>query len=212
MSRQLVLSFVLLLSALQWVHAFSLEENFLLIDDANDEVVLQMGANIHERISPCSTFKIALSLIGFDAGILKDEWTPIWDFQEGYVAYKESWKTPQSPRSWMQTSCIWYSQRLAMELGVETIITYLNSMEYGNQDISGGLTEAWLNSSLKISPAEQVKFIQNMIQGNLRLKSRALQLTKSLLFLEELEGGWKLFGKRGYWSSDEENRMVCRLD
>ncbi len=51
---------------------------------------------------------------------------------------------------------------------------------------------------------EQVRLIQRMIQGKLPIKPRAIQLTKALLFLEELEGGWKLFGKRGMWCSNEE--------
>ena len=43
-----------------------------------------------------------------------------------------------------------------------------------------------------------------MIQEKLHIKPKAIHLTKALLFLEELEGGWKLFGKRGMWSSSEE--------
>jgi len=142
--------------------------------------------------------------MGYDLGILKDQWTPVWDFQEGYVVYKESWKASQTPQSWMKDSCIWYSQIVAVELGMDTIKTYLKSLEYGNQDMSGGLTEAWLDSSLKISPAEQVKLIQRMLQEKLQINPRAVALTKDLLFLEELGGGEKLFGKRGMWSSSEE--------
>lgn len=70
--------------------------------------------------------------------------------------------------------------------------------------MSGGLTEAWLGSSLKISSVEQVKLIRRMIQGNLQIKQSAIQLTKNLLFLEELEGGWKLYGKRGMCSAGEK--------
>jgi beta-lactamase class D len=183
---------------------FSAEENFLLIDSATDQIVLQLGPNVHERVSPASTFKIALGLMGYDSGILKDERTPVWDFQEGYVSHRESWKAPQTPFSWMKNSCVWYSQILAGELGMDTIKMYLKSLEYGNQDMSGGLTEAWLGSSLKISPEEQVKLIQRMLQGKLPIKPSSIQLTKALLFLEELEGGWKLFGKRGLCSSTEE--------
>ncbi len=79
------------------LYAFSTEENFLLINGVTDEIVLELGPHINERISPCSTFKITLSLMGYDAGILKDEKTPIWDFQEGYDDWLESWKAPQTP-------------------------------------------------------------------------------------------------------------------
>jgi len=53
------------------------EENFLLINGITDEIVLELGPSINEQISPCSSFKITLSVIGYDAGILKDENTPV---------------------------------------------------------------------------------------------------------------------------------------
>jgi len=204
MSHQLFSTLIVLCLFVFHTRSVSAEENFLLIDHATDQVILQLGAGIHERVSPCSTFKIALGLIGYDSGILKDQWTPVWDFQEGYVDYREIWKASQTPQSWMKNSCIWYSQVLAVELGIDTIATYLKLLEYGNQDMSGGLTEAWLGSSLKISPAEQVRLIRRIIQENLPIEASAIQLTKTLLFLKELEGGWKLFGKTGMWSSNEE--------
>jgi beta-lactamase class D len=187
------------------VYAFSVEENFLLINGVTDEVVFELGPHINEYITPCSTFKIVLSLMGYDAGILKDEKTPTWTFQEGYDEYLDSWKTPQTPQSWMKTSCLWYSKVLALQLGLEKIQNYLALLEYGNQDMSGGLTDvAWVNSSLKISPRGQVDFIQKMIHGKLPISSNAIQRTKVLLFVDELPEGWKLFGKTGWGGSIRE--------
>jgi len=193
----------------------SAEENFLLINGITNERVLELGPHIDERITPCSTFKIVLSLMGYDAKILKDEKTPIWNFQEGYDDYLESWKAPQTPQSWMKYSCGWYSKILASQLGVEKIQNYLASLEYGNQDMSGGLTKpgstnpTWVNGSIKISPKEQVDFIQKMISEKLPISPNAIEKTKLLLFKEELPEEWKLFGKTG-WSgsisgSDGEN-------
>lgn len=173
------------------------EENFLLVDGETKERLLELGPHVYERITPCSTFKIALSLMGYDAEILKDEKTPEWDFQEGYVNSLESWKVSQTPQSWVKNSCVWYSQLLAVQLGLGKIQNYVKALEYGNQDMSGGLTSAWLSASLKISPAEQVDFIQKMIHGKLPVSSSAIQMTKSLLYVEELSEGWKLFGKTG---------------
>lgn len=121
------------------VYSFSAEENFLLINGVSNEKILELGPHIHERVSPCcSTFKIALSLMGYDKEILKDEKTPTWLFQEGYDHFLESWKNPQTPGSWMKTSCVWFSRVLATQLGSENIQKYLALLEYGNQDISGG--------------------------------------------------------------------------
>ena len=204
MIQQLLLTLLFSISSFSCAHTLTVKENFILVDDERDQIVLQLGDQIHDRFSPCSTFKIVLSLIGYDMGILEDEWNPEWNFQEGYLAYKESWKTSQTPLSWMKNSCVWYSQLLASQLGMTTIETYLKLLGYGNQNMSGGLTTAWLGSTLKISAAEQVKLIRNMVRGSLCLDATAIQFTKALLFLEELDNGWKLFGKRGWGTSDGE--------
>lgn len=83
------------------------EENFLLMNNSTNEILLEFGPRINERITPCSSFKIALSLMGYDAKILKDRKDPTWVFQEGYVTYLDSWKISQLC---MKNSCIWYSQ------------------------------------------------------------------------------------------------------
>jgi beta-lactamase class D len=87
-------------------HTFAIasEESFLLIDGSTNATILQMGPHIEKRISPCSTFKIALSLIGYDANVLIDEFTPIWNFKDGYDDWLPSWRAPQTPKSWMQYS------------------------------------------------------------------------------------------------------------
>lgn len=177
--------------------ALSAEENFLLINGNSGKNILEIGPHLDERMTPCSTFKIALSLMGFDSGILQDLHNPVWLFQEGYDDFLESWKSSQTPQSWMKVSCVWYSRVLAAQLGMRKFQLYLAALDYGNQDISGGLTKAWLTSSLKISPREQVIFIQKMIQKELHVSNYAIDTTKQLLFLEELSTGWKLFGKIG---------------
>lgn len=163
---------------------FSAEENFLLIDGTTDEVITKLGPNINKQMSPCSTFKNPLSLMGYDAGVLKDETNPASDFQDGYDDWLVSWRTPESPLSWMKYSCVWYSKVLSLELGLVKIQNYLTSIEYGNQDASGELADLrplnpfWINSSVEISPKEQVDFLQKMIGAQLPISSRAIQMTK----------------------------------
>lgn len=173
------------------------EESFILLDGKSQREVLLLGSRVDERMSPCSTFKLPLCLMGFDAGVIRDRFNPVWSFKEGYDDFLPSWKSDQNPHSWIKNSCVWYSRLIVDELGVDLLTSYLKCFEYGNQDLSGGYRAAWLSSSLKISPREQVYFIQKMIQGELPVSSEAIEVIKSLFFLEELEGGWKLFGKTG---------------
>lgn len=178
--------------------AFSAEENFIVINGLTNKTVSKLGNQINEQITPCSTFKIVLSLMGYDAKVLQDLQNPVWEFHKGYDDFLESWKTSQTPQSWMKNSCVWYSKVIAHELGMEKVKTYLALLKYGNQNMSSGLKKAWLSSSLKVSPKEQVFLIQKLVQEKLPLSLHAMQMTKSLLFLEDLPDGWKLFGKTGW--------------
>ena len=63
-----------------------------------DKIIHQEG-DCNQRYAPCSTFKIALSLIGYDSGILIDEMHPLWPFKKGYPDFLEVWKQDQTPKS-----------------------------------------------------------------------------------------------------------------
>lgn len=172
-----------------------------MLNGSTSECVMEMGDGIDERASPCSTFKIVLSLMGFDSGLLQNQQTPVWAFEEGYDDFLDSWKQSQTPQTWMKTSCIWFSRVLAAQLGQEKFESYLALFDYGNQDASGGLTNAWLSSSLQISPREQTLFIQKMLKGGLSVTSESIEMTKAILLVEELSNGWKLYGKTGWTGS-----------
>ncbi len=103
----------------------------------------------------------------------------------------------------MKNSCVWYSHFVTAKLGMAKFQEYVKKFEYGNQDVSGdkgkdnGLTSSWISSSLKISPLEQVAFIEKILQSKSPVKKEALQFTRNLLYLEVLPEGWKLYGKTG---------------
>lgn len=182
------------------LQAFADKECF--IAQENNQILKQTG-NCIERHSPCSTFKIPLSLMGFNEGILVDETHPEWPFKPEYSAKREIWKQPHHPTTWMKNSCIWYSQVMTTKMGLETFKSYVSLFKYGNQDITGdvgknnGLTHSWLSSSLKISGEEQIAFLQKLLRGVLPVSAKAHELTRKILFIEELPKGWKLYGKTG---------------
>lgn len=168
----------------------------------NNKIIEQDG-DCQTRYAPQSTFKIALSLMGYDTEILKDEMQPEWPFKEGYDLFINVCKGPHNPRTWIRDSCVWYSQVLTQKLGMQKFKKYIVKFNYGNQDVSGdkgknnGLTNAWLSSSLEISPEEQAVFLQKLVDHQLPVSKKSYEMTKKILFREELPGGWKLYGKTG---------------
>lgn len=173
-----------------------------IIADGNNRVEEKEGDCV-TRHTPGATFKIALSLIGYNEGILIDTTHPVYPFKKGYPDYLPSCKQPQSPTTWIKNSCIWYSQLIMQQLGTTTFQKYVTAFDYGNEDVSGdkgknnSLTDAWLSSSLQISPQEQLVFLQKMVQGKLPVSEKSVQMTKQLLFIENIADGWKLYGITG---------------
>lgn len=191
-------SFLLLCACL--IHAPLKASCFLIQEGAT--TLLREG-DCAARYSPCSTFKIPLCLMGADTGLITSQDSPRWPYKPGYTTWREIWKKPYTPRSWIKESCVWYSQVLTQALGRKRFETYVHAFDYGNMDLSGdkgqdnGLTNAWLSSSLEISCEEQVMFLEKLTQDALPVSKAAHQLTKSLLFVETLPHGWRLYAKRG---------------
>lgn len=165
--------------------------------------VLKEEGECKSRYAPQSTFKIALSLIGFDSGILHDENNPSWPCKNGYDYCINVCKGDHNPRTWMRDSCLWYSQVLTGKLGMAKFQEYITKFNYGNRDLSGdkeknnGLTHAWISSSLQISPDEQTEFLQKIVDRKLPVSKASYDKTKKIMFIQELPGGWKLYGKTG---------------
>lgn len=173
--------------------------------------VLVQEGDCDLRYSPASTFKIAISLMGFDAGVLTSPSAPELPYRDGYVDWREAWKQPADPARWMTESVVWYSQQVTARLGPERFADYVDAFDYGNRNLSGmqgegsGLTTAWLSSSLAISGAEQVAFLQRMLAGELPVSEAAVSQTAEILDYGMRPGGWHVRGKTGSGLPREKN-------
>lgn len=174
----------------------------VLADAATGRILHQEG-RCEQRLTPASTFKVALSLMGYDAGYLTDEHHPALPYRDSYAASDPAWKTTVDPSSWITNSVVWYSQQLTIWLGRERLQHYLTRFGYGNQDLSGnpgmndGLTQAWLDSSLRISPLEQVAFLHRLIARQLGVSPHAYDMTARITAVGKLSNGWDVHGKGG---------------
>lgn len=185
----------------------------------NNQVIVREGS-CTERYAPCSTFKIAISLMGYNEGLLTDESHPQIPFKKGYADSIEAWKQSHNPKLWMKNSCVWYSQILTQKLKMSKFQEYVKKFEYGNIDVTGdvgknnGLSHSWLSSSLEISPEEQIIFLQKLLDNKLPVSIKSHQITKNLLFVEDLSDGWKLYGKTGSGSllnSDRTQKLDIQI-
>lgn len=175
----------------------------IVVDQATGDTIARSGDACETRSSPASTFKVALSLMGFDVRILEDAHAPAWPYRDEYGAWRESWKQITDPTRWLAESVVWYSQVLTRTLGIERFKKYVDAFDYGNRDISGdpgrnnGLTRAWLSSSLKISPDEQTAFVRRLLSGRIPVSPRAREMTMAIMPRFASGDGWTVYGKTG---------------
>lgn len=158
--------------------------------------------------SPCSTFKIISSLIALENGIIEpDNSTRAWN---GEIFWNEEWNKDIDFTDAFHASCVWYFREVIDEIGKDMIQEELNRLEYGNCDISDWegqlntnnsnpvLTGFWLESSLLISPKEQVEVMERIFGDNTEYSEETLyQLKQVMLLSEENEAGILIYGKTG---------------
>ena len=165
-------------------------------------------AHCAKRYPPQSTFKVPLSLMAFDEGLLTNENSMIkWN---GKRYSRPEWNHNQTAASWMRLSVVWFSQRLTPRLGMAKIKQFLHAFRYGNEDFSGGITKAWLDSSLLVSPDEQLRFWKAFWREDLPVSKHAIAMTKKITYLETSSTGWVLNGKTGSSAAVSDKGKLLR--
>lgn len=164
----------------------------------NNQVLKEEGQCL-EAFAPNSTFKIPLAVMGFDSGILVTDEIPRMPFKKEYRHWMSVCKGDHNAHEWMRDSCVWFSQALSNQLGIKRFHEYIEKFNYGNKNIKGKdpLNRSWLEDTLKITPLQQVEFLQRFLNKELSVKPEAYTYTTKVLYQQELAGGWKLYGKTG---------------
>ncbi len=167
---------------------------FVLYDLKHDHTLRYNPTRSAERFLPASTFKILNSLISLETGVIPDENTVIkWN---GTIYDIPAWNHDQTLRSAIKDSVVWYYQELARRVGPERMQKYVDTVGYGNHDISGNVDSFWLDGALRISADEQVEFLKRLYQNDLPFSQRTLDIVKDILILDKTSVS-RLSGKTG---------------
>ncbi|GHE46200.1 beta-lactamase [Camelimonas fluminis] len=206
------LAAVLLAAGPAWAQPAGKTSAPQIVDRCVLVVDVASGARVHRdgdcgaRHAPESTFKVPLALMGFETGLLTGLHDPVWRYDGSFQAPQRDHKDVD-PVIWERDSVVWFSRelvkRLAARDGASAFGAWVARLNYGNQDVSGdpgknnGLTNAWLSSSLRISPEEQTTFIRRLLRDDLPASARAMQLTRDALPEFAASDGWTIHGKTG---------------
>ncbi len=146
------------------------------------------------RTAPNSTYKIYDALFGLEECIITPHDSLIaWD---GKPQPFEAWNSDQDLYSAMQSSVNWYFQKIDEQLGRTTINHYVQLIEYGNEEIHSDLSSYWMQSSLKISPIEQVELLTALYQNQYGFAPENINAVKKSICLFSSEDK-NFYGKTG---------------
>ena len=146
------------------------------------------------RISPDSTYKIYDALFALEQGILspRDSFLE-WDKS---IYPFDAWNQDQNLNSAMRYSVNWYFQKIDRQLGRTAVRRYIEKIGYGNQNADADLSSYWMQSSLKISPVEQVQLLSDLYSDRLDFAPEHIAAVKESLLLASGTNG-RLYGKTG---------------
>ena len=167
---------------------------FVMYDETKDQYFVFNQQQSEKRLTPCSTFKIYNSLIALETGVAPDENMELsWDGQQRFLPI---WNQNHNMASGIKNSVVWYYQELATRIGPDRMQKYIDAIPYGNRDISGGITQFWLRSSLKISAKEQVELLRRLYHDQLPFSARNMAIVRKIIVQSE-EKGLVFSGKTG---------------
>jgi beta-lactamase class D len=167
---------------------------FVMRDMLTNQTFIYNEERARKPQPPESTFKIVNALIGLQVGVVQDEYeVKRWD---GVKRSRGEWNKDHTLGSAMRASAVWYYQAMARDIGKERMQEWLNKLNYGNKDISAGIDTFWLNSSLQISPLEEMEFLSRLVQEKLPFDKKHMKTVKRMLIQEEGDN-YTLFGKTG---------------
>lgn len=163
-----------------------------------------------KQSSPCSTFKVISCLMGLESGVIQPDNSIIkWN---GVQYPVKEWNEDLDYKRAFQNTCIWYYRTVIDQIGKEYVEKTLDDLEYGNQDISQWegtgnnlifpdlkdqpeINGFWQESSLLISPIEQVDVLRRIFEQRKGFKEENINLLKEAMHIDIDD--IQLFGKTG---------------
>jgi len=154
---------------------------------------------------PASTFKIVNSLIGLQTGIAKDDSMVIpWDH---VIRSRPEWNQDLTMKQAFRVSCVPWFQELARRIGKDTMKRWIDTLAYGNKDISGPIDTFWLNNHLKVTSDEELGLVKKLYFDQLPFFTRPQNIVKGMMLMED-NANYQLSYKTG-WGTRENGHPLA---
>ncbi|WP_313430832.1 BlaR1 family beta-lactam sensor/signal transducer [Siminovitchia terrae] len=176
--------------------------SFVLYDSATKNYQIYNQKKSEQRVSPNSTYKIYSALFALEENIIsvkndKQNW-------DGTVYPFKAWNKSHDLSTALSNSVNWYFQNLDRKMGKKQLQYYLHKIKYGNENLAGKLDSYWIQSSLKISPIEQVQLLYELDENTFGFNEENIRAVKNAIFIDKQKSG-QLYGKTGTGMINEKH-------
>ncbi len=187
----------------KFYRAFDVTGGIIIFDEQQNNYLVYNKELVDKRLPPASTFKIVNSLIALETGAIGDENEVIrWDsVQRSFPG----WNSDNNLTTAYKYSVVWFYQELARRTGPKQMRHWIDKVNYGNNDLSGGIDKFWLTGGLRISPAEQVKMLVRLNHSELPFSPKTIETVKKIMIAKETPD-YTLRAKTGW--RDEDARDI----
>jgi beta-lactamase class D len=145
--------------------SMGVKSSILIYNQKKNKYITNDTSLINQLITPNNTFYILESLIGLESGNIKDTADFFtWD-QQNYS--NPNWNQDQNLTMALKFQTEWYFNQVAQKIDTAKMKSWINLVDYGNKDLSGGVTQCWKNNSLKITVKQQMDLLRKMYYYNL---------------------------------------------
>jgi len=182
----------------------NVEGCFTMLNNTDGQITVYNMELDTTRFLPASTYKIVNSLIGLQTGAITSPKMVIkWD---GIKRWNDDWNKDMDMTQAFKMSNVAYYQEVARRIGHDTMQNFIDSVSYGNKNISGAVDSFWLNNTLKISPDEQLGLLKRLYFDQLPFRKSVQQEVRDVMVQED-NTAYKLSYKTG-WGWDEANNAI----
>jgi beta-lactamase class D len=154
---------------------------FVAYSTAGDSYVASDPSRVRQAFLPASTFKIPNSIIALETGVVTDPDNDMFKW-DGVVRNFPNWNRDHTLRTAIAASAVPVYQEIARRIGADRMQAYVDKLDYGNRDIGGApIDYFWLRGNLRISPVQQVEFVDRLRRGILPVSQHTQDLVRDIL-------------------------------
>jgi beta-lactamase class D len=152
---------------------------------------------------PASTFKIPNTIIALETGVTESpEHLFKWD---GTDRWLDTWEQDLTLKQAFAASCVPCYQEVARAVGPERMREELSRLGYPEMSFdSAAVDNFWLRGDSRISPQQQIDFLQKIRHGELLIRPSTQKAIRDIMVMERTDD-YVLSGKTGWAIDGDDN-------